>query len=188
LLALVSVVPLTAAKRFVSEREAADSFQRKLEMVQHNATLETPESRPSIFFEEEINAYFSERRLPNMPDGVKSVRFQLRPANVTAHTTVDFDELRRQRNVRNPMLSVFTGQHDCEVQAVVGSAGPGKVRVRVESVSIDGVSIPMPLVEMFIDRFVNPKYPAVGVDREYSLPARIDSAVIKLEEGVIVQR
>ena len=185
---LSAVIPLFAAKHFNSAREAADSFQRKLEAVQENSKKTTPASQPSVFFEEEINGYFSERRIPNMPEGVKSVRFELRPAHVLAYTTVDFDELRRDRQIRNPLLSMFTGTHDCEVEAIVGSAGPGRVRIRVDSVKLDGVSIPLMAVEMFIERFVNPKYPNVGLDREYQLPARIESAVIQLDEGVIVQR
>jgi hypothetical protein len=188
LLIPIAALPLIAAKRFISEREAADSFQRKLEGVQQNAKRPKPASKRSVFFEEEINAYFSERRVTNMPEGVKSVRFELRPANVIAYTRVDFDELRRDRKIRNALLSIFTGVHDCEVEAAVGSAGPGKVHVRVDSVKLDGVSIPLMVVEMFIDRFVNPKYPQVGLDREYRLPARIDSAQIKLDQGIIVQR
>jgi hypothetical protein len=188
LLLALATIPLFAHKRFTSVSEAADSFQRKLEHVQQNSKKPRPATRPSVFLEEEINAYFSERRLPNMPAGVQSVRFELRPANVVAFTTVDFDELRRDRKIRNALLSIFTGTHDCEVEAVVGSAGPGRVRIRVDSVKLDGISIPLMAVDMFIDRFVNTKFPQVGLDREYQLPARIESAVIKLDQGVIVQR
>jgi len=186
---LIATLPLVgSARRFASESEAADSFQKKLESVQENAKKAKPTSKPSVFLEEEINAYFSERRLPKMPEGVKSVRFELKPANVVAHTTVDFDELRRDRQIKNALLSIFTGVHECEVEATVSSAGPGVVRVQVQSVKMDGITIPLMAVDLFIDRFVNPKYPQVGLDREYRLPARIESAVIKLDEGVIVQR
>ena len=176
------------AAKFPSPTAAADSFQQKVEHIQANAKQPEPDPKPTHFSQEEINAYFSERRLPKMPEGVKSVRFELSPENVTAYTTVDFDELRRERNTKNPLLALFTGQHDVVVVAHTEPTTPGHVRVRVESVEIDGISVPKMALELFIDRFVKPKYPNVGLDEEYKLPARIASALIKQELGVIAQK
>ena len=186
-IAILSLVIAVSAK-YASPAAAADAFQEKVAHIQQNAQQAEPDSRPTNFSQEEINAYFSERRLPKMPEGVKSVRFELSPDSVTAYTTVDFDELRRERKSNNPLLALFTGQHDTVVVANTQATSPGHVRVTVESVEIDGISVPKMALELFIDKWVKPKYPNVGLDNEYALPARISSAEIKPQLGVIVQK
>jgi hypothetical protein len=185
---ILTVTLAVSAAKFSSPAAAADSFQQKVEHIQANAEQPEPDPRATNFSQEEINAYFAERRLPKMPEGVKSVRFELAPDNVTAYTTVDFDELRRERRSNNPLLALFTGQHDVVVLARTQATAPGRIRVIVENVEIDGLSVPKMAVELFIDRFVRPKYPNVGLDNEYNLPARISTAQIKPELGVIVQK
>jgi hypothetical protein len=183
---LTFVVAVSA--RLASPAAAADAFEQKVAHIKENAKQAEPDPRPTNFSQEEINAYFSERRLPKMPEGVKSVRFELSADSVTAYTTVDFDELRRERKSSNPLLALFTGQHDTVVVAHTQPTSPGRVHVTVESVEIDGISVPKMALELFIDKWVKPKYPNVGLDNEYTLPARISSAQIRPQLGVIVQK
>jgi hypothetical protein len=182
--ALALVAPKSA---FKSQSAAADSFQKKIEFVQANAAAQRPDPKPVVFTEEEINAYFAERRL-KMPDGVKSVIFDLKPNTVTASTRVDFEQIRQSRLSMNPLLSIFDGMHDCQVVARTGPAGPGMVHVKVESVAIDGINVPRMALQMFIDNYVKPKYPNVGLDSDYRLPARIDSAIIAEQQGTTIQK
>lgn len=185
-LALVAIAP--AAKRlFKNDKLAADSFQKKVDFIKANAAAAQPAQTPTVFSQEEINAYFSERRL-KIPDGVQKVTFDLQPDKVTALTRVDFEKLRQSRPSMNPLLSIFDGVHDCQVVAHAESAGPGRVRVRVESVNIDGMNVPRMALQMFVNHYVKPKYPNVDLDAEYKLPTRIDTATIKTQQGVIVQK
>jgi len=115
LLALALVFPLVAAdkKPSNSETAAADSMERKIEHIKTNAAKEAPDQTPTIFTEDEINAYFAQRRL-KMPEGVRSVVFELEPELVHATAVVDFDKITASRRSNNPLLSVFTGVHDVE--------------------------------------------------------------------------
>jgi hypothetical protein len=164
----------------------ANSMQRKVEYVTANGGKESPESKETIFLQDEINAYFAERRL-KIPEGVKSVTFDLRPGLVTANAKVDFDEITRERRSRNPLMHFFTGLHDVEVVARTQQAGSGMVHVSVESVAIDGLTVPKIALELFVERFVNPKFPSVGLDRDYRLPAKMKSAIIGERTGTIKQ-
>jgi hypothetical protein len=181
------VVCLAGAASSRSNRQAADSFQRKLEFIKKNAQTDLPSAKPTQFQQKEINAYFSEKRL-KLPDGVETVIFDLRDAAVEANTRVDFERLRKSRPNMNPLLAIFDGVHDCQVVASTELAGPGRVHVRVESVVIDGMKVPKMALEMFIKHYVNPKYPNVSLDGEYQLPARIDSATITPGVGTIIQK
>jgi hypothetical protein len=158
-----------------------------VDFIKANAARPQPAQTPALFSQEEINAYFSERRL-KIPDGVQRVTFDLQPDQVTALTRVDFEKLRQSRPSMNPLLSIFDGVHDCQVVAHAESAGPGRVRVRVESVNIDGMNVPRMALQMFVNHYVKPKYPNVDLDAEYKLPTRIDTATIKTQQGVIVQK
>jgi hypothetical protein len=61
------------------------------------------------------------------------------------------------------------------------------VHVSVESVAIDGLTVPKIALELFVERFVNPKFPNVGLDRDYRLPAKMKSAIIGERTGTIKQ-
>jgi hypothetical protein len=188
LLLLTSVVVSAAPKRaFKNDAAAADSFQQKVDFIKSNAAAQTPSQKPVVFSQDEINAFFAERRL-TMPEGVKRVVFDLKKNQVSASTTVDFQQIRQSRPSMNPLLAIFDGIHDCQVQAHAESAGPGMVHVRVESVVIDGITVPRMALEMFINQYVKPKYPNVGLDNVYRLPARIDSATLSEQQGTIVQK
>jgi hypothetical protein len=184
---VIALAPATAKRLFKNDQAAADSFQKKVDFIKTNAAAPQPSQKPTPFSQEEINAYFAERRL-KMPEGVQKVTFDLKPEEVTAFTRVDFEELRKSRQSMNPLLAIFDGVHDCQVIAHTENTGPGTIRVRVESLIIDGTNVPRMALQMFVNHYVKPKYPNVDLDAEYKLPTRMDSATIKTQEGVIVQK
>ena len=166
--------------------DLADSMQRKIDLINANAKNPEPEDATTVFQQDEINAYFAERRL-KMPDGVRSVIFDLDPQKVSAHARIDFDEITRAHRSSNPLLQLFTGVHDVDVVADAGNPRQGTVRVTVRSVAIDGVTVPNLILDLFVKRFVNPKYPSVGLDRDYTLPAHISSVAIAEHKGTVNQ-
>ena len=165
---------------------AADSMQKKIDFLKSNAEAKRIDPRPTDFSQNEINAYFAERRV-KMPDGVKSVRFVLTLGTVTAYTRVDFDEITASSRSRHPLMAIFTGTHDVQVVADAEGQG-GMVHVTVRSVVLDGVSIPHMALEMFIEKWVNPKYPTIKLDGEYRLPVRMDTTKVEQRLGVVTQK
>jgi len=165
---------------------AADSMQRKIDFIKSNANAANVDQRPTMFTQNEINAYFAERRV-KMPDGVKTVRFVLTPGTVTAYARVDFDEITAKSRSRNPLLSLFSGTHDVQVTCDASGSG-GMTHVNVRSVMLDGVSIPRMALQMFIEKWVNPKYPSVQLDGDYKLPARMDTVTIVERRGIVTQK
>jgi hypothetical protein len=169
------------------EIAAADSMQRKIDYLKRNATITPADPRPTIFSQTEINAYFAQRRV-KMPDGVKSVVFNLSPGEVAAKTLVDFDELTANARSHNPLLAIFNGVHNVDAVARVVSSGNGVVSVSVQSVSLDGMEIPRMALDLFIQRFVNPKFPSVRLDGEYKLPVRINTVKVDRRTGTVTQK
>src|SRR5258707_10497683 len=118
---------------------------------------------------------------------MQSVRFRAETSIITAPTQVDFDKLRAGQSSMNPLLAVFTGVHTAVVVAHAHGAG-GAGYVHVDSVELDGVEIPRFALQLFVEKFLQPKYPEVGLDSRFALPNRIDTATVKLRLLTVVQK
>ncbi|MBV9572747.1 MAG: hypothetical protein JOY93_01745 [Acidobacteriales bacterium] len=150
--------------------------QAKLQRLGKNGEAARPDSRPVTFTEQEINDYFAYGGV-KLPPGVESVRFSGENGVVSAALRVDFDRLKSGRNSSNPLLSVFTGVHDLGLVSHARGAG-GQGFVDVDSASLDGVELPRMLLQLFVDKYLRPRYPDLGLNSRFALPDRIDSAVV----------
>ena len=164
----------------------AARFERKLQRMQSNAAQAQPDSSPTEFTEQEINAYFASGRV-QLPVGVRSVVFQEQPGIIVGTSRVDFDQLKAGKNSYNPLLSVFSGVHEVVVTTHAYGARREGV-VHVDSVSLDGVEVPAFVLEMFVEKYLKPKYPDIGIDSRFALPARVDSATVGLHQVTVIQK
>ena len=169
-----------------SAHRLADSLQTKLDHIQQNGEQEHPDQAPTVMTEEEINDYIAAGRIV-LPQGVKKLKLEGRSGVVTAFLNVDFDEIRAGQNSSNPMLSLFSGQHDVRVEAdASGSGREGRVHVR--EVDIDGFSVPRMALEYFVSKCITPKYPNVGIDSQFQLPNKIDMATVGYHKVTVTQK
>jgi hypothetical protein len=169
-----------------SQDIAAARAQAKVQRIERNAKLAHPDRAPTEFTEDEINAYFAAGKV-QLPAGVQSVTFQGAPGIVTASCRVDFDKVTAGRRSANPLLSLFSGIHEVIVVANARGAG-GQGAVEVQSVSIDGVEVPRFILELFVEKFLQPRYPNVGLDSRFPLPQKIDTAVVGVRELTVIQK
>ncbi|HSK42307.1 MAG TPA: hypothetical protein VLA83_00305 [Candidatus Binatia bacterium] len=169
-----------------SGHRLADSMQAKLDHIQANGEQPHPDQAPTVMTEEEVNDYIAAGRIV-LPQGVKKLKMEGRGGVVTAFLNVDFDEIRAGQNSSNPLLSVFSGQHDVRVEAdAAGSGREGRVHVR--DVTIDGFSVPRMALEYFVSKYITPKYPNVGIDSQFQLPNKIDLATVGYHKVTVTQK
>lgn len=181
---LASLAPAQTNSR--SNPGAVSGVGWKLRYLDANAKLARPDQNPTEFGEEEINAYFASGEV-KLPAGVQSVHFDGAPGVVTGTARVDFDRLRSEHNSSNPLLSVFTGIHEAIVVAHAYGEG-GQAFVQVDSVSLDGVPIPRFLLQLFAEKYLQPKYPGIGLESRFALPDRIATAVVGFHKLAVVQK
>ncbi len=175
-----------AAAQTVAAPDQAALFEQKLQRLQSNAAQAHPDPSPTDFTEQEINAYLASGKV-ELPPGVRSVVLQEQPGIIVGTSRVDFDQLKAGRNSYNPLLSVFSGVH--EVVATAHAYGAKREgMVHVDSVSLDGVEIPQFVLEMFVEKYLKPKYPNIGIDSRFALPARLDSATVGLHKVTVIQK
>lgn len=164
----------------------AASMEQKLHRLGTNAHRPHPDPAPTTFTEQEVNAYLASGKV-KLPAGVQSVNLQGAPGVITGAAKVDFDRIREGSHSSNPLLSMFSGVHDVVVVAHAHGSG-GKGYVDVDSVSLDGVEIPEFVLELFVERYLHPKYPQIGIDSVFALPDRIDTATVGLHQLVVTQK
>jgi len=164
----------------------AASMEQKLRRLEANARLAHPDQTPTTFTEQEVNAYLASDNV-KLPAGVQSVKLQGEPGIITGTAQVDFDRVREGIHSSNPLLSIFSGVHDVVVVAhAYGTSGQGQVHV--DSVSLDGIDIPHFVLELFVEKFLQPKYPQIGLDSRFALPDRIDIAKVGMHQVAVTQK
>jgi hypothetical protein len=178
-------IVLTAAQTGSTHR-LAEALQRKLDHIRDNSEQAHPDQTPTVMTEDELNDYLASGRV-QLPQGVKKVTLQGRSGMVEGFVTVDFDELRAGQRSSNPLLSIFSGRHMVHIEGnASGSGGQGKVHV--SSVAIDGIEVPRMALEFFVEKYITPKYPNVGIDSQFQLPNKIDTAVVGYHKLTVTQR
>lgn len=151
-------------------------MEEKLAYLQKNSAQPRLNSHPVQFTEQEINAFIAGGGL-KLPTGVESLRFEGTPDVVTTYARVDFDQVRAGSHSMNPLLAIFSGLHDV-VAVAHGEAARGEARIHIDSVSLDGVEVPNFALALFAEKFIQPKHPELGIESQFRLPERIDSAIV----------
>ena len=182
---LLSVVPGNSSAADTS-RDLVASAERKFRHLDENAQREYPDSLPTVLTEAEVNAYLVSGKI-RLPAGVESLRAVGTPGVISARCRVDFDKVRSGRANTNPLLSLFSGVHDVDVEAQA-SGSKRKGRVHVNSVAVDGIVVPRFVLQLFVDKYVTPRYPGVGLDSVFALPDKIDTATVGSHKLTLTQR
>ena len=165
---------------------AAASAEAKFLHIEENARRNPPDQRPTVLTEREINAYLNSGRV-QLPTGVRAARFTGQNGVVNTTARVDFDAITAQSRSSNPLLSLFSGMHDVHAVAHASGSG-GQGRVHIDSIDIDGVNVPRMALQYFLDHYVRPKHPEVGMDSVFELPERIDTATIGDHQLILTQK
>ena len=161
-------------------------MEQKLRRIEANGRLAHPDQTPTTFTEQEVNSFLASDNV-TLPAGVQSVKLLGEPGIITAVAQVDFERVREGTHSSNPLLSIFSGVHDVVVVAHAYGAGHQGF-VHVDSVSLDGAEIPQFVLQLFVEKFLQPKYPEIGLDSRFALPDRIDTATVGQHKLTVTQK
>jgi hypothetical protein len=185
-LLLFAVAIPAVAQTKQSKSSAFQSIQLKLNQLALNGASSHPKPTTMDMTAAEANAWVNEGGV-KLPAGVSNVRFTSTPGVINTDAKVDFDKLTEGKQSINPLLMFFTGVHDVTVVAHASGAG-GTGQVHVHTLTIDGLNVPRTAMEFFVNRYLKPKYPAVGLDTSFRFPSRVDSAVVGTNKVTVTQK
>jgi hypothetical protein len=161
-------------------------MQRKLTYLKQNGLRAHPDPGPTELSESEVNAYFNEGGV-KLPRGVSQVHLTSQPGVVDGDAHVDFEPMMQGRNPNNPLYSLFSGSH--EVHVVARAAGvDGIASITVQSVALDGVTVPQWALDFFVQHYLTPRYPNVGMTSTFKMPLRIQTATVQAGKVRLEQR
>lgn len=127
--------------------------------------------------EAEVNAYFKHRGPEVIIDAVSDVRFTFLPGRVKGSAVADFTELKqtqqgeKESSFSGWLMGTMEGKRKVEYSLTLES-DQGKARVKIESVTIEGINLPLILVDFMVNRFLEKQF-GLSLDNSMPLPFRI---------------
>lgn len=161
-------------------------IQQKLVYLKLNAAKLHPDPNPVELTEPEVNAYFNEGGV-KLPKGVSQVHLTSRPGIIDGHAHVDFEPILQGHNPNNPLYSMFSGTHDIHVVAEAAGQN-GIATIKAQTVELDNVAVPEWALQFFVQHYLTPRYPNVGMASTFKLPLRIQSARVETGKVILEQR
>lgn len=190
---LVAILTLTLGLAAASVPQTANGHSpgyramvQKLAYLKLNAARPHPDPKPTELSEREVNAYFDEGGV-KLPKGVTQVRLTSQPGVIDGHAHVDFEQIMQGRGKSNPIYSLFSGSHDIHVVAQASGTN-GVASIKTQTVELDTVAVPQWALEFFVERYLTPRYPNVGMTSTFKMPLRIQTATVETGKVVLLQR
>lgn len=159
---------------------ASQSAAEKLRRIQE-ATSTGGASFKAEFSEAEVNSYLAYEMAPGYPAGLSKVHIRFLPGRLLGTAQVDFDKAKAARQLPGGMADyLFWGVHTLAVEGGF-SAIDGVGQFDLESVALDGYTLPKTLVDLLIETFLKPRYPNLALQRPFLLPYSIDRVQVMRE-------
>jgi hypothetical protein len=169
----------------IPSQAAANSFSQKLSLLTSEKTK--PVSRTLEFSQAELDGYLFHQVAPLFPKGLQDVKIQLLDGSLEANSKINFDEYEKSAGAKNSLLSaLLSGEHTLDVFADFKSENR-MGSYEVSKVLLDQKEIPKPLVDLLIQKYVIPKYPAAKPNSPFPLPYRIEKLDVMRGKLVVHQ-
>jgi hypothetical protein len=176
------VVESVSAQAEVSER-MAKVLQVKIDAIKKARDLGG--NRPPVTVEaseEELESYVLFSLREDIPAKVESIDVLLTPGTVAADTKMTFGS----NPTNNAILDVLiSGTHRFFVKGQLSASG-GKGKFILQEARVDGIPVPIVLIETLIEKYVKPKYPDVKLDEPFAMPWGIEELTITAGKTTIV--
>jgi hypothetical protein len=176
-----SAVPASAQSE-PSERSAR-ILQAKIDTIQ--AAEEKANRRVSETIEVselELESYVLFNMRDVIPARVDSIDVQLTEGVVAADTKLTFPP----DSTGNPLVdAVVAGTHTFFMKGRL-AASAGRGRFELQEVKVDGIPVPIILIETLVDKYVKPKYPDVDLKEPFPMPWGMESLSITPGKTTIV--
>jgi len=171
-----------SAQSDVSER-SAKSLQVKIDTIKAAETAKDRQGTETVEVSEpELESYVVYSMRDLIPARVDSIDVRLTPGVVAADTKLTFPS----DSTGNPLVdAIVGGTHTFFIKGKL-AASEKRGRFELEEVKVDGIPVPLILIETLVEKYVKPKYPDVDLKEPFPMPWGMESLVITLGKATIV--
>lgn len=159
---------------------AADELGRKISAILavENDPARTPSASTTTVSEIEMESFVVFWMEEDIPPKVESIDVTVEEGRIRAVTELLFGP---DQATGNPLVdAILLGTHRLSVGGSLSGAD-GRGTFRLQEVRVDGIPVPLSVVDLLVRRFVTPTYPDVDLDAPFDLPWGVDS--VELVEG-----
>ena len=158
--------------------EAANSLFDKIIAIrnaENSSTRSLDEATTILVTETEMESFVFFSMGDEIPARVDSIDVTVGAGTIAAATELTFDS---EESSGNPIVDLLLeSPHSLFVRgALEGHAGEGTFEL--QQVRVDGFPVPIVIVEVLIDRYVNPRFPEVDLDEGFLIPWSIEEIVL----------
>jgi hypothetical protein len=171
-----------SAQNDVSER-SAKALQVKIDAIQAAETAKNRQGTETIEVSEtELESYVLYSMRDLIPARVDSIDVQLSEGAVAADTKLTFPS----DSTGNPLVdAVVGGTHTFFLKGKL-AAKEKRGRFELQEVKVDGIPVPLILIETLVEKYVKPMYPNVDLKEPFPMPWGMESLVITPGKATIV--
>jgi hypothetical protein len=175
------VVESAAPQTDLSE-STARILQLKIDAIRKVEKDASPRAPVTVeVTEAEFESYVLYSLKEEIPARVDSIDVQLTPGEVAADTKMTFGN----SPTRNPLIdALISGTHQLFVKGKLSATG-GNGKFTLEEARVDGIPVPIVLIETLVDKYVKPKYPQVKLDEPFTMPWGIEDLTITQGKATI---
>jgi hypothetical protein len=186
---LVAVVSLQAA---ALSRQEADSFAKKMAIINQAATRPAPPAgRRTPVSESELNSWFMYSAKPLLPQGVADPRITIVGSGKLMGTViVDLEAIGKKKSSGGTFdpWSLLGGRVPVNVTGVLTTKS-GRGQFNLQQADISGIPVPMSMLQELVSYYSrtadNPN--GVRLDDPFQLPAKIQQIEVGQAQAVVIQ-
>ena len=171
-----------SAQDVTSER-SAKILQGKIDQIRAAESISSRQGTESVEVSEaELESYVLYSMRDLIPAKVESMDVQLTPGVVAADTKLTFPS----NSTGNPLVDAFVaGTHTFFMKGKL-AASDSRGRFELQEVKVDGIPVPLILIETLVEKHVKPKYPDVDLKEPFPMPWGMEGLTIGTGKATIV--
>jgi hypothetical protein len=187
----VLMAALAAVQAADTSRPMADSFAKKVAVINQHAESSPSSARRTTLTESELNSWFAFRAQPLLPTGLTQPKVTIvGNGKLMGSATVDLEAIARERG-KGGSLDVWSylgGRLPLNVTGVLHTKD-GQGRFELQAADISGVPVPKTLLQELLSFYTRSaaKPQGVRLDDPFALPASIKQIEVGQAQAVVVQ-
>jgi len=178
---------LVTAEAANTSRAQADSFAKKIAIINQHAEQSGKSSRRTTLTEAELNSWFMYRAQPLLPEGVKDPKVvAVGNGRLMGTVIVDLEDVGKSRS--SEVLKYVGGRVPITLNGILRTKD-GRGQFDLQSAQISGIPLPRFLLQEIVSHYTrNDDRPnGIRLDDPFALPANIKQIDVGQGQAVVTQ-
>jgi hypothetical protein len=178
---------LVTAEAANTSRAQADSFAKKIAIINQHAEQSGKSSRRTTLTEAELNSWFMYRAQPLLPEGVKDPKVvAVGNGRLMGTVIVDLEDVGKSRS--SEVLKYVGGRVPITLNGILRTKD-GRGQFDLQSAQISGIPLPRFLLQEIVSHYTrdDDRPNGIRLDDPFALPANIKQIDVGQGQAVVTQ-